>query len=108
MTMHPHSPATAPRAASRFFRKPIPYLLLISGVMLGFGVYEGKKFLVVLPGTEPGTVAAADNVLICKQCHHSTLSTRPVTIYDEWSGSMMAHTARDPVFYAALAVANKY
>jgi hypothetical protein len=62
----------------------------------------------VLPGTEPGTVDAADNVLVCKQCHHSTVASRPVKIFKQWEGSMMAHSARDPIFYAALAVANKY
>jgi len=89
-------------------RKPFFLLILLSLVLFGFGVQEVKKIFIALPGTEPGTVAEADNVLICKQCHHSTLPSRPVNIFSEWSGSMMAHSARDPIFYAALAVANKY
>ena len=80
-------------------------ILLFSG-MIGFSKFE--KALIFLPGTQVGTVDPADNVQICQQCHSSNDSARPVTVYKDWSGSMMAHSARDPIFYAALAVANKY
>ena len=92
----------------RFVRNRTLYAVSLSIFLLGFGAVDFSKQLVVLPGTEPGTVDAADNVLICKQCHHSTAENRPVRIYKQWEGSMMAHSARDPIFYAALAVANKY
>ncbi|HEV8538871.1 MAG TPA: multiheme c-type cytochrome, partial [Bacteroidota bacterium] len=96
------------RILHRSHRKYLIVVLVSSMVLLGFGMYEVKRTLVILPGTEPGTVAGADDVTICRQCHHSTSVSKPVTIYDEWAGSMMAHSARDPIFYAALAVANKY
>ncbi len=65
---------------------------------------------IFLPGTQPGSVDTipAGGVTICKQCHYSTSSIRPVMVWKEWSGSMMAHAARDPIFYSALAIANKY
>ncbi len=65
--------------------------------------------LIFLPGTQPGTVdtVAAGGVTACAACHSSG-GGRVVRIRDEWAGTMMAHSARDPVFYAALAVANKY
>lgn len=63
-----------------------------------------------LPGTQPGSAdtVGAGGASICKQCHYSAAPSRPVTISSDWSGSMMAHSARDPLFYAAMAVANKY
>jgi hypothetical protein len=88
-------------------RRVVP-IMVLAAFVLGFGIVKLGKELIVLPGTEPGTVDPADNVLICKQCHYSTLASRPVMIYRQWQGSMMAQSARDPIFYAALAVANKY
>ncbi|MBI1807980.1 MAG: T9SS type A sorting domain-containing protein [Ignavibacteria bacterium] len=72
------------------------------------GINREKIILVFLPGTQVGTVEAADDVRVCKQCHYSNSVERPVGIFKDWAGSMMAHSARDPIFYAALAVANKY
>jgi hypothetical protein len=82
--------------------------VLVSLLAVGFGLRNPRRLLIFLPGTQVGSVAPADNVLVCRQCHYSTVSTRPVEISSYWSGSMMAQSARDPVFYAALAVANKY
>ncbi len=68
-----------------------------------------SRSLIFLPGTQPGTVdtVAAGGVSLCASCHASAGGV-DVRISDEWAGGMMAHAARDPVFYAALAVANKY
>lgn len=97
------------RIATFFRRKSSLVIITVSAIMLvGFGVYTKREILIFLPGTKPGEVDPADNVLICRSCHNSSSSTRPVTIYKDWSGSMMAQAARDPIFYAALAVANKY
>jgi hypothetical protein len=65
--------------------------------------------LIFLPGTQPGTAdtLAEGGVSACAPCH-SAAPGREIRIQGEWAGSMMAHAARDPVFYAALAVANKY
>ena len=65
--------------------------------------------LIFLPGTQPGTAdtVEAGGVSACGSCHSASPS-REVAISGWWAGSMMAHSARDPVFHAALAVANKY
>ncbi|MBK8045989.1 MAG: PQQ-dependent sugar dehydrogenase [Anaerolineales bacterium] len=55
----------------------------------------------VLPGTQPGTIV--DEIVdpdTCNGCH-----TAPIC--DAWRGSMMAQAGRDPVFWAALAVAEQ-
>ena len=55
---------------------------------------------VFLPGTQPGSlVDEIANPSTCQACH-----TEP--IYGAWRGSMMAQAGRDPVFWAALHVAN--
>lgn len=62
-----------------------------------------------LPGTQPGqSIGPFDAAQTCKGCHYQNDSSRTVMISKEWAGSMMAHSARDPIFYAALAVLNKY
>ncbi|MEK9138515.1 MAG: multiheme c-type cytochrome, partial [Bacteroidota bacterium] len=67
---------------------------------------------IFLPGTQPNVVQTFEphnsGVTQCQSCHQTQGSGRTVTITADWQGSMMAHSARDPVFYAALAVANKY
>lgn len=64
-----------------------------------------------LPGTQPdrsGGVSFApikhsDN---CRNCH-DVFDPEEVPIYTRWVGSPMAQAARDPVFHAALAIANQ-
>ena len=59
-------------------------------------------------GTQPGLQAALEDPSGCSSCHRgnnaSTLSFMP---HSTWSGSMMANATRDPLFWAALDVANK-
>lgn len=56
-----------------------------------------------LPGTQPtgpsAITASIPNPSECLACH-----TEP--IYGRWRGSMMSHAGRDPLMWAALAVAN--
>lgn len=55
----------------------------------------------LLPGTQPGTlVEPIPDPTECLACH-----TEP--IYGAWRGSMMGQAGRDPLFWAALAVANQ-
>ncbi|MFN0132254.1 MAG: hypothetical protein ACKVW3_06955, partial [Phycisphaerales bacterium] len=59
-----------------------------------------------LPGSQPGVlhnaIASADK---CMGCHGNfNAATEP---FRPWAASMMGQAARDPVFYAALAVANQ-
>ncbi|HFQ92587.1 MAG TPA: hypothetical protein ENK32_01140 [Anaerolineae bacterium] len=63
------------------------------------------------PGTQPNTVTdAIDPPNNCKDCHanYSSQLNQPADYepWTGWQGSMMAQAGRDPVFLAALAVAN--
>ena len=61
-----------------------------------------------LPGTQPGGLQTeVTDPVQCYGCHFGYLPANPdgETGYT-WTGSMMAQSARDPVFYAALDVAN--
>ncbi len=57
------------------------------------------------PGTQPGTLA---NDLrppsLCENCHGVYAD---YAANDTWKGTMMANAARDPLFYAALTIANQ-
>jgi hypothetical protein len=63
---------------------------------------------IFLPGTQPGVVQTFDTPTYCQTCHQTQAGQHTVTITADWKGSMMAHSAQDPIFYAAVAVANKY
>jgi hypothetical protein len=53
-----------------------------------------------LPGTQPGQLdAPIPNSIDCDVCHSEP-------IYDRWRGAPMSHSGRDPLMWAALAVAN--
>lgn len=60
---------------------------------------------VQLPGTQPNEVPALDPVNVCTVCHANYDSA--VEPWHNWQGSMMAQAARDPVFWAAVAVAEQ-
>ncbi len=61
-----------------------------------------------MPGTQPGGLtdlfASSSN---CQSCHGGTVPGvgDPVPIFDDWTGSLMAQAARDPLFYACLDIA---
>lgn len=58
---------------------------------------------VQLPGTQPQQAYLLGGVPLCEGCHgHYDQAVEPV---ENWSGSMMAHSGRDPLFWAALGVA---
>lgn len=60
-------------------------------------------------GTQPGLVHALDSGTACSGCHGAwTPGSAPTHFmpYNTWSGSMMAQAMRDPLFWAALDVAN--
>lgn len=65
-----------------------------------------------IPGTQPGQVESEILVpLDCTYCHgdgysQSTGQDPETETWHAWSGSMMAQAGRDPVFYAALDIAN--
>jgi hypothetical protein len=60
-----------------------------------------------LPGTQPNEQPfGLRDVANCTQCHAGT-ENGPADPFFSWEGGMMAQAARDPVFRAALAVANQ-
>jgi hypothetical protein len=64
---------------------------------------------IVLPGTQPGDLVnwpllAPSN---CASCHGTYVAGRDYEPYDSWAGSMMANSARDPLFWAAVDIANQ-
>ncbi|MDO8631942.1 MAG: multiheme c-type cytochrome [Phycisphaerales bacterium] len=67
-----------------------------------------------LKGTQPDTSGGVDFAPIvsaenCRQCHefYNPFENLEYPIYSRWEGSMMANAARDPVWHAALAIANQ-
>jgi hypothetical protein len=72
-------------------------VLLVLGAFIG---RDGVRVLISLPGTQPGQTSEADSAGSCKPCHAQQVK--------EWSGNMMAHAPRDPLFNALLAVTTKY
>jgi glucose/arabinose dehydrogenase len=54
-----------------------------------------------LPGTQPlHLIDDLNSGNVCQSCHTAA-------IYGEWRGSLMSHAGRDPLFWAAMAIANK-
>ncbi|HRQ63572.1 MAG TPA: hypothetical protein PKZ76_01680 [Xanthomonadaceae bacterium] len=60
-------------------------------------------------GTQPGLAVQIDQPQACSSCHGSAFSPDDANLipHSTWSGSMMANATRDPLFWAALDVANK-
>ena len=62
-----------------------------------------------IPGTQPAGGDPAFQPLLtsdwCGACHPPGEPAIP--IFERWEGSMMAHAARDPVFHAAMTIANQ-
>ena len=58
-----------------------------------------------LAGSQPGESGTITNPDQCYNCHQD--SSKNVTLANEWRGSMMAQAARDPLFYAGMAIANQ-
>ena len=60
-----------------------------------------------LPGTQPNTLTTDFlPVTDCRWCH-SNYGQQHAEPYFNWAGSMMAQSAHDPVFWAAVAIANQ-
>ena len=53
-----------------------------------------------------GLLASPGGTPVCAQCHFSPGSD-DTSIYRNWRGSMMAHASRDPMLWAALAIAEQ-
>lgn len=64
------------------------------------------------PGTQPvghdgGIVTAVQTSGTCARCHGGYVADAESEPFDGWRGSMMANAARDPVFRAALSIAEE-
>ena len=61
---------------------------------------------VKMPGTQPHDgIIPMEDVAVCANCHGNY--DKAVEPLHNWRGSMMAHAGRDPVFWAALAIAEQ-
>ncbi len=86
-----------PNIISKF---PVILAIIFALFCLAFIGDNPRKTLIFLPGTEPGQADTAAPVSQCKPCHQKQVS--------EWSGSMMAHAPKDPLFNAMLCITEKY
>ncbi len=57
-------------------------------------------------GTQPGLLSSIEGNRGCGDCHAGGANDQTQMASPTWSGSMMANSARDPMFWAALDVAN--
>ncbi len=57
-------------------------------------------------GTQPPLASTPYPPSACQSCHSGLDQGHYVRPFDRWAGSMMANAARDPLFWAALDVAN--
>lgn len=60
-------------------------------------------------GTQPGLLSAMESPSTCFSCHRNFVPGASASDFmpqNTWGGSMMAHATRDPLFWAALDVAN--
>lgn len=79
---------------------PIPPLTLTVSIAVPRSILTTTVDDFSMPGTQPGNLQISiPSSIDCDTCHSSP-------IYDRWRGSMMSQAGRDPLMWAALAVAN--
>jgi hypothetical protein len=82
------------------------------GVLLGamLVIAAGGRWAQAGPFTQNGTQPFLTHPILtpvlCRQCHGDFDATTTAEPWPLWSGSMMAQASRDPIFWAALDVAN--
>ncbi|MEM7227701.1 MAG: multiheme c-type cytochrome [Planctomycetota bacterium] len=62
------------------------------------------------PGTQPDPTLSFDQILPssnCRSCHGGYDGESPYEPWDAWTASMMGQSARDPIWKAAVAIANQ-
>jgi hypothetical protein len=86
-------------------------LLLAAAIALAASTAAGAP--VVLKGTQPHALdnltPPEDTAAKCLQCHEGNIDDdgKPFRPTDTWGGTMMANAARDPLYLAALTVAEQ-
>ena len=84
---------------------PFPPALSIALAFSSAAFAQSVPTDIQLPGTQPGQVGELQSVVDCTTCHGGyDQSVEPV---HHWHGSMMAQAARDPLFWATVAVAEQ-
>ena len=80
----------------------------MKGLLIGLALCAvSVRAELYLPGTQPNENGIElGRVAQCVLCHSGTTNGQ-ADPYFSWSGGMMAQAARDPVFRAALAIANQ-
>ena len=95
-----------PRAFLRLVMRVDAFVTLL----LIWAFYLGSSVTFAGPltegGTQPGLSHSLQYAGDCAGCHGDFESTSDHEPYPTWSGSMMANAGRDPLFWAALDVAN--
>jgi hypothetical protein len=87
--------------------KNLLLLLLLLAVIPIHPLTAGTTVDFTPHGTQPGLNFNLNPVNQCQGCHNKNGSEdKHFTPYSTWSGSMKAHATRDPLFWAALDVAN--
>jgi hypothetical protein len=87
---------------------PLPQWAVVAGGFSAPATPWGGGIDFTPHGTQPGLIFGLDESQTCNACHRGsaddgTLTFRP---FPSWGGSMMANATRDPLFWAALDVAN--
>ncbi len=80
------------------------FVLVVAGFVLPASVASAGG--VTPDGTQPGLTHPILEPMNCQLCHGEFDDDNNIEPYPTWSGSMMANSARDPLFWAALDVAN--
>jgi len=92
------------RSSGRAFA-PLVLLALLDVLVAGrAGRAEAGPF--TQNGTQPPLTHPVSAPNTCRGCHGAYDAANHVEPWDTWSGSMMANATRDPLFWAALDVAN--
>ena len=80
--------------------------LLGALLVLGAGGRPAQGGPFTLNGTQPPLTHPIATPVLCRQCHGDFDPMTTAEPWPLWSGSMMAQASRDPLFWAALDVAN--
>src|SRR5574341_1273001 len=86
-------------------RPTLALLCMLLCATLGFAIVATTINDFFLPGSQPGQSGQLETPDKCDNCHGGyNTAIEPAF---NWRGSMMSQAARDPLFYAAMAIANQ-
>jgi len=82
----------------------LPFFILLAFIAMGFTADTVPSDM-KQPGTQPHEISNLSSPDRCENCHGEYNKTVEPT--HNWRGSMMANAGRDPLFWAALAIAEQ-